>query len=455
MNNATSLPLISNTVATAEEKKHEKAVDNTINKLPYSETILEPTKVQGVKIPDGSTISSAVATIINNYQFSISTTGATPGVGGFLAGYKFYTGDTANPASLVPNAANGSSSGDNYLFGITNNVGSAGPTDPYKPWSNSPIRIYSNGFQGSSDFMPNYASSVRLVSMEVEVTTLGSNFTNQGEIIYGYIPPYVLAYYANGSVGGTTNLTTQTLKDIPGMRFEPIAMNKCWSARYCPMDPRAFMYLDMDDITFPRPDEWDRGAFVVAVTGGSTTQTLFDVKTTANYEYIPVQAGLSFSSATPCQSDPVGMSLALNSVRQKDTTRTKASMSDNNLTPLSSAAAMYAPHNKPNVSPNCMNLPVVGFITRRPILYSGPVTLKNGVASNLATLLGPSALNMTYKLFSNIIGGKNKNEKQQHKQKQQNSNQREPKEKTQSKPVLQKAVEMFIAPDKKGKRSKK
>jgi hypothetical protein len=411
MNNATTLPLISNSVATVEDRKHEREVENSIAKIPYAETILEPTKVQGVKIPDGSVISSSPATIINNYQFFTSSGSTATGTGGAIVGYKFYTGDSANPASLIPNEGAGLTSSDDYLFGILSGVGSAGPTDPLKPWSNSPLKIYSNGFGGPNDYLPQNAASVRLVSMELECTCLGSNFSNQGEIIYGYVPPYVMDFYANGSTGGTTNLTTLTLKEIPGMRFEPIAQNKCWSARYCPMDPRAQMFLDMDDISIPRSDEWNRGCFVVAVIGGSTTQTIYDVKTTANYEFIPLYSGLSFATATPNQSDPIGMSLALNAVRQKDTTRIKPSMSDNTLTPMSSAPSYSAKNStdyffskKKNLPIKNENHPSSGFIPKRPIFHSGPVSVKGGIATSLISLLGPTALNLTYKLFSSLIG---------------------------------------------------
>jgi hypothetical protein len=409
------LPKTSTTNETQLDKNLKKEVeevsgDKNITKIldktnPYLQTLLNPTKFQGIKIPDFGAVSTATMSVINNYQMFTSCytgTGGVQGICGIAIGFAVSPTVGGNIASLIPNANNDGVPTDQYVFGITTNPGPTmgGPTSATTPFSGSPLGILSNGFTSDDDFVPSNAASIRLVSAEMEVVCLGSNFTNQGEVLIGYLAPYVAAqvFSSNASVD------TTTLKSLPGIKTIPVAANKCWACRYVPQDNSMFDFVNYFNIdnSVGNPGR-DRGTLICVVSGANTANTVtYDVKVTCNYEYVPKANYYNFAASTPTDVDPIGLALALNSVKSAPVAYMKDSMSENALNGMLGGAASLA--NFKTKSKPISDKLVQPKQRLTPLLHSGPSMIKGGVISALIPIFGQVAGNLT-QMFSKLVLG--------------------------------------------------
>jgi len=385
--------------------------------LPYYETVAEPAKVVGVKIPDGGGISTAAVTCVDYYTMASTPGQPVPGVCGCCFGY-YTPSSSSDLASLIPNGTEGAGGG--YIFGMLSGQNGLGPVTGTQPFSGTPSLAYLSGFATFDDTVAGTVAGIRLVSGQMEIIGLASNFVNQGEIIYGYVPPYVLdcLYTDNGSID------FNSLKTVPGIKVAALAKNQVYVARYLPLDSNSTNFLDYDYYETSSANILrDRGAFIAICQGVANDKNIFfDVKVTMNYEIVPKATAVSYVSSSPCDNDPVGYAFAQNQMRSMESAVVRNSVSTVSANPLSSSGGMVPAKPKPFIlKKGDLPVPVHSNIRRGGgIFHSGPKSVTGTIGSMFASLGTKAITNITDSLVSfifNKVTGKGEKSVPQKKQK--------------------------------------
>lgn len=264
----------------------------------YLQSILDPWNVRGSKIPDEITLPSFPMNATTKIVLNAATSTAPGPTGRGLV----YTVGSSNPLNSGKYVAL------NPLNATADTYTSVGPVGNWQP-----------GLQ-----LGNVGSSVRPVSAGLFVNCQGSENTNQGRIIIGFIPPNdpLCSIAISGS-----NITATALDNAAFSTSFPLS-KVSGRAIWIPIDDIARSY-QLSGSTTLGTSSIRAGNGTASVTYGLLFALIDGVAATAlpqlefiaseNFEVIPISSQVNIAQPEVSTSDPIEMSLASNFLAKRPT----------------------------------------------------------------------------------------------------------------------------------------
>lgn len=268
---------------------------------PYLQTIEDPWKVQGVKVPDMITYPSATFSITDRRTVTSNTTSG-------MAMICYGIGATAaNLGSVIPVTTN-------FFFGCTNNAALETTSDIFVGATSFTIPAWNS----LASTVGSTFSSVRLVSASVSVCTQGTPNNTQGKISTAFFPKTKLDVERGGNPVSVDRIELE-----PGARILPCNTMKSVEVRYKPLDNQVLQYANLNAVTPNQTLEgqYYPGEWVFVASGLGATAVNLQAIAVFNYEAIPKTSQFSPITLSSSPSDPIAMSLALNEASEMTPTK--------------------------------------------------------------------------------------------------------------------------------------